>query len=84
MMRLGQVGILPQSMIDYAFRTYARRWRTSEPDEIRDDEGFGAFEHPQRLERLVWRALGEELISPVRVAQMLHLSLSTVEENIRG
>lgn len=84
LMRLGQVGILPQSMIDYAFRTYARRWRTSEPDEIRDDEGFGAFEHPQRFERLVWRALGEELISPVRAAQMLHLSLSTVEENIRG
>jgi Zn-dependent peptidase ImmA (M78 family) len=84
LMRLGQVGILPQSMIDHAFRTYARRWRTNEPEEIRDDEGFGAFEHPQRFERLVWRALGEELISPVRAAQMLRLSLSTVEENIRG
>ncbi len=84
LMRLGQVGILPQSSIDYAFRTYARKWRSSEPDPIRDDEGFGAFEHPQRFERLVWRALGEELISPVRAAQMLHLSLATVEENIRG
>jgi Zn-dependent peptidase ImmA (M78 family)/DNA-binding XRE family transcriptional regulator len=84
LMRLGQAGILPQSSIDYAFRTYARKWRSSEPDPIRDDEGFGAFEHPQRFERLVWRALGEELISPVRAAQMLRLSLATVEENIRG
>lgn len=84
LMRLGQVGILPQSMIDYAFRSYARPWRTSEPEPIRDDEGFGEFEHPQRFERFVWRALGEELISPVRAAQMLHLSLSTVEQNIRG
>ncbi|MEM5542689.1 XRE family transcriptional regulator [Sulfitobacter sp. AS92] len=84
LMRLGQAGILPQSSIDYAFRTYARKWRSSEPDPIRDDEGFGEFEHPQRFERLVWRALGEELISPVRAAQMLRLSLATVEENIRG
>ncbi len=84
LMRLGQVGILPQSSIDYAFRTYARKWRSSEPDPIRDDEGFGAFEHPQRFERLVWRALGEQLISPVRAAQMLRLSLATVEDNIRG
>ena len=83
-MRLGQVDILPQSSIDYAFRSYARKWRSSEPDPIRDDEGFGAFEHPQRFERFVWRALGEELISPVRAAQMLHLSLATIEENIRG
>lgn len=84
LMRLGQVGILPQSSIDYAFRTYARKWRINEPDPIRDDEGFGAFEHPQRFERLVWRALGEGLISPVRAAQMLHLSLATVEESVRG
>ncbi|MXW86505.1 MAG: transcriptional regulator, partial [Boseongicola sp. SB0667_bin_21] len=51
---------------------------------IRHDEAIGALEHPQRIERLVWRALGEELISPVRAAQMLRLPLSTVEENIRG
>lgn len=84
LMRLGQVDILPQAVIEYAFRTYARSWRTEEPDPIRDDEGFGAFERPQRFERLVWRALGEELISPVRAAQLLRLSLSTVEREIRG
>ena len=84
LMRLGQAGILPQSSIDHAFRTYARKWRNNEPDPVRGDEGFGAFEHPQRFERLVWRALGEELISPIRAAQMLCLSLATVEKNIKG
>lgn len=84
LMRLGQVEILPQTTIEYAFRSYARSWRTKEPDPIRDDEGFGAFERPQRFERLVWRGLGEELISPVRAAQLLNLPLSTVEREIRG
>ena len=84
LMRLGQVGILQPNVIEYAFRSYARSWRTREPEPIRDDEGFGAFERPQRYERLVWRALGEELISPVRAAQLLRLPLSTVEREIRG
>ena len=84
LMRLGQVGILSQGVIEHAFRSYARIWRTKEPEPIRDDEGFGAFERPQRFERLVWRALGEQLISPVRAAQFLRLPLSTVEREIRG
>ncbi len=84
LMRLGQVGILPQSAIEYAFRSYARAWRKEEPEPIRDDEGFGAFERPQRFESLVWRALGERLIPPVRAAQLLHRPLSSVEREIRG
>ena len=84
LMRLGQVGILSQSVIGYAFRTYARSWRTAEPEPITDGEGFGEFEKPQRFERLVWRALGEELISPVRAAQLLHWPLDKVERDIRG
>lgn len=84
LMRLGQVGILAQSTIEYAFRSYARAWRKEEPEPIRDDEGFGAFERPQRFESLVWRALGEQLISPVRAAQFLHRPLASVEREIRG
>ena len=84
LMRLGQVGVLPQAAIEYAFRSYARAWRTEEPEPIRDDEGFGAFERPQRFERLVWRALGERIISPVRAAQLLFLPLATIEREIRG
>lgn len=84
LMRLGQVEILPRSAVDYAFRSFARSWRKTEPEPIVDGEGFGAFEKPRRYERLVWRALGEELISPVRAAQLLRLSLKAVEEGLRG
>ena len=84
LMRLGQVGILPQSTVEYAFRSYARAWRREEPEPIRDEEGFGAFERPQRFESLVWRALGEQLISPVRAAQLLRRPLASVEREIRG
>ena len=84
LVRLGQVGILPESAVEYAFRTYARGWRSVEPEPIGPGEGFADFERPQRFERLVWRALGEQLISPVRAARMLGRSLSDVERDIRG
>ena len=84
LMRLGQVGLLPQAVIDYAFRSYARSWRTDEPEPIQKDEGFGTLEQPQRFSQLVWHALGEQFISPVRAAQLLRLKLSSVEQEIRG
>ena len=84
LVRLGQTGILPKSAVEYAFRTYARGWRRVEPEPIGPGEGFAALERPQRFERLVWRALGEQLISPVRAARMLGRSLSDVERGIRG
>ena len=84
LIRLRDVGILSAAAIEYAFRTYARSWRTREPEPITDDEGLGAFEKPLRFERLVWRALGDELISPLRGAQLLRRSLKDVEREIRG
>ena len=84
LIRLRDAGILPAAAVGYAFRTYARSWRAREPEPLRDDEGLATFERPQRFERLVWRALGEELISPVRAAELLGRSLSDVERGIRG
>lgn len=84
LLRLRDVGILSASAIGYAFRTCARSWRSSEPEPIAGDDGFGAFEKPVRFERLVWRAVGEELISPVRAAQLLKRSRHDVEREIRG
>ena len=84
LMRLRQVGILSEAAVGYAFKTYARKWRSDEPEPIKGDEGFAAFETPQRFKSLVWRALGEELISPVRAAQMLGLPLNIIEREIRG
>ena len=82
LMRLTQVGILPRPAVEYAFRTFAKSWRHTEPEQVGPGEGFAAFEKPQRFERLVWRALGEKMISKVRAAQMLGLPLSVVERNI--
>jgi Zn-dependent peptidase ImmA (M78 family) len=84
LMRLGQVGILSKAAVEYAFKTYARSWRSVEPEPIEDGEGFAAFEIPQRFERLVWRAIGEELVSPVRAAQLLGRPLNVIEREIRG
>ena len=84
LVRLGQVGILSRAAVEYAFKTYARRWRKEEPEPIAAGEGFAAFEKPQRFERLVWRALGDEMISPVRAAQLLGLPLNIVEREIMG
>lgn len=48
------------------------------------EQGFGAFEKPQRFRRLVWRAVGEELISPVRGAALLGEPLEVVEWQVSG
>lgn len=84
LVRLGQVGVLTPAAVRRAFRTFARSWRKSEPEPLDDNEGFAAFEKPQRFKSLVWRAVGEELISPVRAATLLNESLDVVERQITG
>ena len=42
LIRLRDVGILSAASIEYAFRTYARSWRTREPEPIADEERLGA------------------------------------------
>ncbi len=84
LMRLKDAGILAQDNVENAFRGYARRWRWSEPEPMAKDVGYGAFEKPLRFEMLVWRALGEQLISPVRAAQMLKRPLASIERDIKG
>ena len=83
-MRLGQVGALPPGSVKHAFTTFARFWRRSEPDPIRPDHGFAAFEKPRRFKQLVLHAVGEELISPVRAAALLNQSFESVERQISG
>lgn len=84
LVRLEQVGIVSHKFLQYAFRSFARAWRSVEPEPIANHEGFGAFEKPQRFERLVWKAIGEELISPVRAAQFLKQPLEEIESEIKG
>ena len=84
LVRLGQVGVLPSVAVQRAFKTFARSWRKTEPEPISGNRGFAAFEKPQRFKRLVWHAVGEELISPVRAAALLNESLNSVERQITG
>ena len=84
LIRLGQVGVLPPAAVKHAFMTFARSWRKSEPNPIGDEHGFAAFEKTRRFESLVSRAVGEELISPVRAAALLDQSLDFVERQISG
>lgn len=84
LMRLRDVGILPGPAVVYAFRTYARSWRSQEPEPIEDGIGIGAFEQAKRFKALVFRALAEQLISPARAAQLLNRPLDEIERGIRG
>ena len=84
LMRLGQADILPKNTVEYAFKTYARKWRLKEPEPLKPNEGFASFEKSQRFEKLVWEALGERLISPLRAAQLLQISLNQIEHDIKG
>jgi len=84
LMRLGQVGVVSEEFVRHAFATFARTWRRSEPDPIQPDHGFATFEKPRRFRRLVARAVGEELIPPVRAAALLNQPLELIERQIRG
>ncbi len=84
LMRLKDLQLLPESFVTHAFRTFARSWRSAEPDPIIDDIGLGAFEKPLRYENLVYRALSEGYISTVRAAQLLHMPVASVEEQLVG
>ena len=74
-----QVGVLRPATVRRAF---ARSWPMPEP--IRDDQAFGAFWEPQRPKRLVWRAVGEELILPICGAVLLGGLLEIVEWQVTG
>ena len=84
LVRLGQIGVLAPATVQRAFVTFARSWRKTEPEPISPPHGFAAFEKPRRFKRLVSRAVGEGVISPVRAAALLDEPLDSVERRISG
>lgn len=78
--RLGQVGVLRTATVRYAFQSFARGWRKKEPGPV--SFGFAELETPLRFERLVYRALAEELISPIRAATLLDKPLVDIERSL--
>lgn len=83
LMRLGQIEVLSESAMRYAFQTVASSWRKSEPEPLEENDKQ-VFEKPRRFERLCYWALAEHLIAPTRAAQLLQVPMSTIEAALRG
>ena len=84
LMRLRQAGIITQATLTYAFQTYARGWRKTEPDPLEPDDRRGEYERPRRFERLCYWALAERYISPGKAMALLGQSLEDIEQAMRG
>lgn len=84
LVRMEQVGVIAKQTLEYAFRTFAKSWRTKEPEELESSERRGEEERPNRFERLVYRALAEEYISRSKAAELLMVPLSTIEYGMKG
>jgi Zn-dependent peptidase ImmA (M78 family)/DNA-binding XRE family transcriptional regulator len=84
LMRFKQAGILTDSHVAYAFQTFAKPWRKSEPNPIEPDEKRGEYEKAKRFERLCYHALSEEMISPKKAAEFLRIPYYELEQRLQG
>ena len=84
LMRMKDIGILSDATLRYAFQTYARAWRTAEPEPLDPKGDYGKLEQPTRFERSVYWALADHLISLPRAAELLRRSVPEVELAVRG
>lgn len=84
LVRSKQSGILSESAVSYAFQTFARQWRSVEPEPFEEKGEEGTHEVPRRFERLCYRALAEKLISPIKAAELLRQPLSVIEKGLKG
>ncbi|MBT9581974.1 ImmA/IrrE family metallo-endopeptidase [bacterium] len=80
--RLSRLGIINESTYQNAYRTFARGWRSVEPEAIESKPG--SLEQPNRFQRLCFRALSEGLISLVKASELLQLPVDDVLEGWRG
>lgn len=80
--RLYRLGIINESTYQNAYRTFARGWRSVEPEAIENEPG--SLEQPNRFQRLCFRALSEGLISLVKASELLQLPVDDVLKGWRG
>ena len=69
LVRVRQIGVLSESAMRYAFKTFAKGWRKCEPEPL-ETKSDHPVELPRRFERLCHWALAERLIAPTRAAQL--------------
>lgn len=84
LVRLRQTGVIDSSKLSYAFQTFARGWRSREPEPIEADGAEGLHETPGRFERLCYRALAEGLVSPGKAAELLQQPLDRIKQGLGG
>lgn len=84
LVRLKQVGIIDQSTVAYAFQTFARGWRSAEPEPLEGSGELGKFERPRRFERLCYRALAEGMITLAKATELLQQPLAKIEQGLKG
>ena len=84
LMRLRQTGVIDEPTLAYAFQTYARGWRSGEPEPLEHDDQKGRHELPRRFERLCYWALAEGLISRSKAIALLQQPLEEIERGLKG
>ena len=84
LVRSMQLGILSESALSYVFQTFARQWRSVEPEPLEEKSEGGTHELPRRFERLCYWALAEKLISLVKAGELLRQPLSEIEKGLKG
>ena len=84
LVRLKQVGVIDESTLTYAFRTFARAWRKNEPEPLEVPGEEGRHEAPHRFERLCYWALAEGLVSRGKAAELLQQPLAAIEDGLKG
>jgi Zn-dependent peptidase ImmA (M78 family) len=84
LVRLKQVGIIDESTLSYAFQTFARGWRSNEPEQLESPKDTGKCEMPRRFERLCYRALAEGMISLAKATELLQQPLAKIEQGLKG
>jgi Zn-dependent peptidase ImmA (M78 family)/DNA-binding XRE family transcriptional regulator len=84
LMRLKSVGIIDESTLSYAFRTFAKGWRTCEPEPLEPSGERRKHESPKRFERLCYWALAEGLIASGKAVELLQQPLTHIEEGMKG
>lgn len=68
------IEVIRDSTLSYAIQTYAKDWRTEDPDPIEREDQQGELERPNRFERLCHWAIAEGYVSEERIADLLRRS----------
>ncbi|MDR3471234.1 MAG: XRE family transcriptional regulator [Devosia sp.] len=82
--RLRDLGIIRDGYLTYLFQTLASTWRKTEPNPLEEQGEMARAEEPERFEKLVYRALAEQLIALPKATMLLQKPMHDVEIAVRG